>query len=117
MLCASLTPDSEGQDMMSLARETEKRQVQWVVAGWPRGAEVERGLAAMPQPHTQCTFDVVTSWYGDRTARRRTCLVLRRGEQPGDVDAFRQHLRSEEVARAEKLAAILLPLDALEDGL
>ena len=72
-LCASLTPDGTGAEFRALLQAAEELGVQWILYDAPVGANLEGPLAGTAKTGGSVNFTILTSWYGDRVARRRIC--------------------------------------------
>ena len=89
-VCSSLTADPEGKELAYLAEFAARLGAEAILADHPTQArlDVGRGLLAKHGYHV-AQLEVVTSRYGDRSARRRGVL-LAASEGP----AGSQHCRS-----------------------
>ena len=103
--------------MRRFAGVVAKRRPEWVIADAPEEAALEEGLQLMKAYQVIARISVVTSWFGDRVAKRRVCIVLTRNPAEGQTKAFLAFVQAKELAAPETLAAILLPTDAIESQL
>ena len=90
----------------------------WVLFDFPQGAETSAGLALLSKSYEYTTFKILTSWYGDRTARSRTCVLGARW--PKGLGAlvlpYMQALKGYQKAYPEGIRSCLTPIDAVEEN-
>jgi len=116
-MCASLTPDKSGKEMLKFVKAAHDCHSKWVFVDLPREAEYQEGITKLSTTHKVRVFQLLTSWYGDCTAKRRTC-VLGYPMECGEADVlFFDLLQRHEAAEPEGPRGILLPVDALDEEL
>ena len=110
-LGASLKPSQSGSGMLGFAEALIVPRPNLALVDWPTGTEVEEGLSQVAATYTVTRFSVLTTWYGDRVARRRRVALIT-GPAANTRDFFSE-LKTHEVAAPEALQAIVLPVDAV----
>lgn len=79
LVCASLTPDVTGREAIRLTDYWIKKQAPYLLVDDPREANVIEALQVWHRRGEVHQWNVVTSWYGDRTARNRSITVVAAG--------------------------------------
>ena len=71
----------------------------------------------IPRAVHWATFTLNTAWFGDCVAQKRLCAVVTFGLPPEVCESFVSSLQQREVRAPEPLAKVLLPPDAVDEGL
>ncbi len=115
---ASLTPDEQGEEAKRLADVVREARAPYFLVDWPAEAEVEALGQLDGNTHTCITFQLLTSWYGDRTARRRNVMVGTPIDQsaPSRGEVL-ETLKARQVAKPEAVGDVYLPVEAVDPEL
>ena len=117
ILCTSLTPDKTGQEACHFARVAGRWSPRWIIIDAPEDAALDAGLHALKGFKVVLKLQLITSWYGDRVAKRRVVVVLALKDFDRLATCFLERVQSREHAAPEALSAILLPTDGIEERL
>ena len=113
-LCASLSPDKDGVELCRFVEAVKRGRYAWALVDAPKEAQLDDGITALEKSHTVSQFDVLTSWYGDRTARKRRCMLAAPCTIEDAGRRFLERLQFAEVASPEGPRGVLLPIDAVD---